>query len=98
MTLKLWDLASGRESSTLTGHSDSVNGVVVTSDGSRALSASSDNTLKIWDLEKGEVLATFTCDTAAYCCLYSNALKLTVVGDGIGHIHFLRLEEPKPKP
>ena len=30
-------------------------------DGQRAVSASLDQTLKVWDLESGEVIATFTC-------------------------------------
>ena len=39
-TLKVWDLASGRELRTLTGHTDSVRAVAVTPDGQRAVSAS----------------------------------------------------------
>ena len=93
----MWDLESGRELRTLDGHSAAVNGVAVTPDGRRAVSASEDNTLKVWDLETGEVLATFTCDAAAFCCAFSDALKLIVAGDAGGHLHFLRLEEPKPK-
>jgi hypothetical protein len=34
----------------------------VTPDGQRTVSASVDNTVKVWDLETGEVLATLTCD------------------------------------
>ena len=43
---------------TLEGHSDSVNGVAVTPDGKRAVSASWDKTLKVWDLETGRALRT----------------------------------------
>ena len=96
-TLKVWDLASGRELRTLTGHSDSVKAVAVTPDGRTVVSASSDNTVKLWDLETGEVLTTFTCDADANCCAFSEALKLIVAGDAGGHLHFLRLEEPKPR-
>ncbi len=59
-TLKLWDLATGEEVATLTGHSDSVNAVAITPDGKQAVSASGDNTLKLWDLATGEELATLT--------------------------------------
>jgi WD40 repeat protein len=44
--------------------------------GKRAVSASDDNTVKIWDLETGEVIATFTCDSPAFCCAYSDAVDL----------------------
>ncbi len=37
----------------MTGHSDSVRSVAVTPDGQRAVSASDDNTLKVWNLENG---------------------------------------------
>jgi len=69
--------------------------VAVTADGKRVVSAAGDKTLKVWDLESGEVLATFTCDGAAFCCAFSDALKLIVAGDAGGHVHFLQLEEPK---
>jgi WD40 repeat protein len=36
--------------------------VAVTADGKRAVSASYDHTLKVWDLESGKVLATLTCE------------------------------------
>ena len=82
---------------TLSGHSVSVDAVAVTPDGERAVSASDDQTLKVWDLSSGECIVTFTCDWPAHCCAYSDALKLIVAGDAGGHLHFLRLEEPKPK-
>ena len=42
---------------TLEGHSDWVAGVAVTADGRRAVSASWDKTLKVWDLETGACCA-----------------------------------------
>jgi WD40 repeat protein len=97
-TLIVWDLESGSELRSLIGHTDLVGAVVVTPVGQRAVSASLDRTLKVWDLETGKCLATFTCDSVPTCCGYSNALKLIVAGDADGHLHFLRLEEPKRKP
>jgi WD40 repeat protein len=43
---------------TLQGHSGIVNGVAVTADGKRAVSASWDHTLRVWDLDTGRVLRT----------------------------------------
>ena len=96
-TLKVWDLSSGRELHTLTGHTHYVWAVAVAADGQRAVSVSPDNTVKLWNLETGEVVATFICDRWASCCAFSDALQLIVAGDTGGHLHFLRLEEPKSK-
>jgi WD40 repeat protein len=48
---------------TLAGHTNPVNGVAVTPDGSRAVSASGDRTLKVWDLASGVELHTLTGHT-----------------------------------
>ena len=41
----------GRELRTLEGHAGCVNGVALSADGRRAVSASCDKTLKVWDVE-----------------------------------------------
>ena len=91
------DLDNARKLRTLSGHTGWVYGVALSRDGQRALSASNDNTVKLWNLETGEVLATFTCDSAVYRCAYSDAFKIIVAGDDGGRLHFLRLEEGKRK-
>ncbi len=96
-TIRVWDVNNGQLLHTLQGHTGLVYGVAVNQDGSLAASASHDNTVKVWDLESGVALATFTCDTPAYCCLFLTNRDV-VSGDAGGHVHFLRLEEPKPKP
>jgi WD40 repeat protein len=53
---RIWELESGRELQTLSGHAGVVLAVAVTPDGRRALSASWDKTLKVWDLESGREL------------------------------------------
>ena len=90
-------MASGRELRTLSGRISQVWGVAVTPDGQCVVSASADNMVKVWQLETGEVLATFTCERAARCCAFSDALNVIVAGEVGGHLHFLRLEDPKPK-
>ncbi len=53
-TLKVWDLATGREERTLVGHSREVLAVATLGpDGRRAISGSDDGTLKVWDLATG---------------------------------------------
>ena len=65
--------------------------VAVTADGRRAVSASWDHTLRVWDLETGTPVATFTCDAPALCCAFASA-QVIVVGDMAGQVHFLSLE------
>ena len=91
--LKVWDLDSGTELSTLTRHSGWVNAVAVAPDGRRAISASTDTTLNMWDLECGEVIATFTASGPVLCCAVASNDTL-IAGDATGEVHILRLEEP----
>jgi WD40 repeat protein len=50
---------------TLEGHSHFVYGVAVTPDGKRAVSTSSDHTLKVWDLDTGRALRTLEGHSAS---------------------------------
>src|SRR5436190_2409426 len=57
--LKLWDVATGKELRTFTGHTGDVTSVAFSPDGRAALSGSSDKTLKLWDVATGKELRTF---------------------------------------
>ncbi len=72
-TLRLWDMEKGECVKTFSGHEYYVTSVSITPDGKYALSGSSDinpdgwswpsgrdNTLRIWDIEKGECVNTFS--------------------------------------
>ncbi|WP_341526503.1 serine/threonine-protein kinase [Nostoc sp. UHCC 0302] len=47
-TIKLWDVASGNEIGTLTGHSSQVNSILFSRDGQILVSAANDGSIKIW--------------------------------------------------
>ena len=64
-TLKLWDLASGKELRTFTGHSDEVSSVAIAPDGRTVLSGSYDKTLKLWDFTRGVAQRAFEPRVAA---------------------------------
>ena len=77
-TLKIWNLASGKELHTPTGHSSGINSITVTVDGRRAVSASDDGTLKVWDLSSGAELRTLAGHTDGV-----NGVALTSDGEGL---------------
>ena len=65
-TLKLWDLITGTELKTLTGHTAYINAIAITRDGQRAISA---------DLESGEAIATFSLIVLHRCVRWSNSCR-----------------------
>ncbi|MDB5386056.1 MAG: (Myosin heavy-chain) kinase [Planctomycetaceae bacterium] len=60
-SLKLWDLATGKEVASLKGHvvGSSVSSVAFSEDGKTLASGSDDNTAKLWDVATGQVKAGF---------------------------------------
>ena len=58
-TMRLWEVASGRELRRFEGHTDQVMKVVFSPDGRRALSGSSDRRVRLWDVETGRELRRF---------------------------------------
>jgi WD40 repeat protein len=71
----------------------------VTPDGHRAVSASNDRTLRLWDLESGKAIATYTGDGRINSCALTPDWRTIIAGDALGRMHFLRLvdaDETKP--
>jgi WD40 repeat protein len=67
--------------------------VSVFGDGRRAISASRDKTLKLWDLEAGAAIATFAGEGEMTACAVAPDNRTVVAGEESGRLHFLRLEE-----
>ena len=57
-----------------------------------AISGSSDETLKVWDLSTGAVVASFSDEDSLYACAVAPDGKTIVAGGKSGQVHFLRLE------
>ncbi len=64
-TVRLWDVATGRELRRYGGHSQPVWDVVFAPDGRHALSGGHDQTLQLWDVETGHEVRRFTGHTGA---------------------------------
>jgi parallel beta-helix repeat protein len=63
--IRLWDVASGSEVRTLTGHTGSVNSVAFSPDGRLLASGSGDETIKLWDVASGSLVRTLTGHTGS---------------------------------
>ena len=59
-TIKIWEVATGKQLRTLTGHSDTVSSVVYSPDVRYLASGSNDKTIKIWEVATGKQLRTLT--------------------------------------
>jgi WD40 repeat protein/serine/threonine protein kinase len=71
-TVTVWDAATGQKTLRLNGHTDSVNSVAYSPDGSRIVSSSNDFTIKVWDAATGQELLTLKAhDGPVYGVAYS---------------------------
>jgi WD40 repeat protein len=86
------DSDSGRLLRTLEGHFDMVRGVALDTEGRRAVSVAGDPRLKVWDVERGEEVATFTCDAQVMNASFVTQ-NLVISGDALGRVHWLELVE-----
>jgi WD40 repeat protein len=59
-TLRLWDVATGKELHICRGHGDQVCAIAFAPDGKTIASASWDGTLRLWDVATGKELRCFT--------------------------------------
>jgi WD40 repeat protein len=81
-----------KESRSLTGHTGGIHSVDIAPDGQRAVSASDDHTLKIWDTQTGLCIATFSGESPLLSCALAPDGVTIIAGDNTGRLHILRLE------
>jgi WD40 repeat protein len=87
--IKVWDVALGWASLSLTGHLASVRAVTFSPDGRRIVSGSDDNTLKVWDAERGQELLTLNGHTGAVrCTAFSPDGRRIISGSENGTLKF----------
>jgi serine/threonine protein kinase len=82
-TIKIWEVATGKELRTLTGHSKEVLSVVYSPDGRYLASASDDKTIRIWEVATGKELRTLTGHSyRVYSVVYSPDGRYLASGSG----------------
>ena len=58
-TFRLWDINTGKQIRTFSGHSHVISALTFTPDGKRLLSGSMDHTIKLWNVFTGKEIKTF---------------------------------------
>jgi WD40 repeat protein len=90
-TVEVWDLDMGRVLRTLEGHDEAIYRVSMSADGLHAV-AWVGELLRVWEVETGALIATFTCDEWLESCAFEGKSKI-LPGDVNGRICLLKLEE-----
>ncbi len=81
-TIKLWDVAIGKNTATLKGHDGGVNSVAFSPDGEILASGSFDATIKLWDMSTGKQKATFKGDSVRSVAFSPDGKMLASGGEG----------------
>ncbi|KAE8407975.1 hypothetical protein BDV37DRAFT_205952 [Aspergillus pseudonomiae] len=76
--VRVWDPKSGKLITKFVGHTDNIRDILVNRDGDTIMTASSDQTIKIWSLTAGRCMHTLTMHNDSVWSLYSNHPQLSV--------------------
>jgi F-box/WD-40 domain protein MET30 len=94
-TIKVWDIASGKATSTMFGHIEGVWSIAY--DRLRIVSGSHDRTIKVWNREDGKCVTTLVGHRAAVTCLALGDDKI-VSGSDDGDIRVWSFAPSPPQP
>ncbi|RAL13994.1 Pkinase-domain-containing protein [Aspergillus homomorphus CBS 101889] len=76
--VRVWDPKSGNLITKFVGHTDNIRDILINRDGDTIMTASSDQTIKIWSLTAGRCMHTLTMHNDSVWSLYSNHPQLSV--------------------
>jgi WD repeat-containing protein 48 len=76
--VRVWDPKSGKLITKFVGHTDNIRDILITQDGDTIMTASSDQTVKLWSLTAGRCTHTLTMHNDSVWSLYSDHPQLSV--------------------
>ena len=76
--VRLWDPKSGKRITNFVGHTDNIRDILVNQDGDTIMTASSDQTVKVWSITAGRCMYTLTMHNDSVWSLYSDHPQLSL--------------------
>ncbi len=76
--VRLWDPKSGKRITNFVGHTDNIRDILVNEDGDTVMTASSDQTVKVWSITAGRCMYTLTMHNDSVWSLYSDHPRLSL--------------------
>ena len=76
--VRLWDPKSGKRITNFVGHTDNIRDVLINEDGDTVMTASSDQSIKVWSITAGRCMYTLTMHNDSVWSLYSDHPQLSL--------------------
>lgn len=76
--VRLWDPKSGKRITNFLGHTDNIRDILLNQNGDTVMTASSDQTVKVWSITAGRCMHTLTMHNDSVWSLFSNHPQLSV--------------------
>ncbi|RKF55872.1 UBP9-binding protein bun107 [Erysiphe neolycopersici] len=77
--MRLWDPKSGKRITKFVGHTDNIRDILINSSGETIMTASSDQTIKVWSVTACRCMYTLTMHNDSVWSLYSNDSELKTI-------------------
>ena len=76
--VRLWDPKTGKRITKFVGHTDNVRDILINEAGDKIMTASSDQTIKVWSMAAGRCMHTLTMHNDSVWSLYSDHPQLSI--------------------
>lgn len=76
--VRLWDPKSGKRITNFVGHTDNIRDLLINQDGDTVMTASSDQSIKVWSITAGRCMYTLTMHNDSVWSLYSDHPQLAL--------------------
>lgn len=77
--VRLWDARSGKRITKFVGHTDNIRDILINQDGDTVMTASSDQTVKVWSVTAGRCMYTLSMHNDSVWSLYSSHPQLAII-------------------